>query len=275
MARRAKKTSLNFKGVEGKTLIPAGDYASKVVEVSVEKGQGDYNYFKWVFEITEGKYKGKKLFTNTSHNPAALWNLKNLLVALGVEVPDGEMEFDLEEFVDMEVTLVVDEDEYNGKPQSRVVDYYPSEGRGSDDDADEADDEEEDEKPVKKGKAKAAPKKGKAKDEDDEDEDEEEEEKPAPKKRGRPAGAKNKPKDDDEDEDEDEEEEEKVSKKGKGKKPKLKPIDADTLSEMDEDELTDVIDTYELDVDLDDYKTIKKKIAAVSAALDEIDMLTE
>lgn len=66
----------------------------------------------------------------------------------------------------------------------------------------------------------------------------------------------------------------KKSKKGKkGKKPPK--ISAEELGDMDVDELEDVVNTYELDVDLDDYKTAKKKINAVKEALDEADFLED
>lgn len=63
----------------------------------------------------------------------------------------------------------------------------------------------------------------------------------------------------------------KKAKKGK----ELPKLDGYEVSEMDEDELEDVIEKYTLDVDLSDFKTLRKKAAAVIDALESKDMLEE
>lgn len=76
-----------------------------------------------------------------------------------------------------------------------------------------------------------------------------------------------------EESDDEEDDEPKTKKKGKGKKPPQ--ISEDELADMDVDELEDVVNTYELDVDLDEFKTAKKKINAVKDALEEAGYLEE
>lgn len=71
---------------------------------------------------------------------------------------------------------------------------------------------------------------------------------------------------DDVDTDEEEEVEEKSSKKSKDKKTSSKKS-ATSVSDMDEDELQEIIEENGLDVDLDDYSSIKKKRAAVDEAM--------
>ena len=290
MARRPKKSStklsVNMAGVEARVTVPEGDYRVEVEEISREEGKNS-DYLKWTLKIVGGKFDGKKVYNNTSLAPQALWNLANFLTAIGEEVPDGEMELDLKELVGKECMVVVQHEDYEGKPQAKVADYYPVDGdaessdddeededekpakgkkskaKSKDDDEDD-DEEEEDEKPAKRGRGR--PKKAAKEEEADDDEDEEEEEKPAKRGRGRP---KKSAKDDDEDEDE---EDEKVSKRGKGKSKKV-VITAEQVDDMDEDELGDLIEKHDLDVDLDDYKTLRKKIAAVKEALEENDLL--
>lgn len=115
----------------------------------------------------------------------------------------------------------------------------------------------------------AAAKKGKGKksksDDDDEDEDDD---KPAKGKKSK------KSKSDDDDEDDDDDKPAK-GKKGKGKKSKPKKLDRDEVSDMDEDELQELIDEHDLDVDLDDYKKLPKKVSAVIDALEEEDLLED
>jgi hypothetical protein len=44
---------------------------------------------------------------------------------------------------------------------------------------------------------------------------------------------------------------------------------------MDEEELGEVIEKYELEVNLDDFKTIRRKASAVIAELEEKELLEE
>jgi flagellar biosynthesis GTPase FlhF len=264
-ASKKKTVSVNFTGVESRVLLPEDDYHVKVSEVTKEEGsKGDY--LKWVFEVTEGKFEGNKVYFNTSLTEQSLWNLKNLLTTLGVEVPNDELDIDLDELVDLEMMAAIAHENYEGKRQARLVDFYASD-ESAPAPADEDEDEEEEEKPAKKSSKKSS-----KKDEDEEDEEDEEEEEeeapPAKKKRGRPAKAKA--------EDEDEDEDEKPAKKAKGKKAKkLEPMDASEVQDLDEEELEEVIEKYGLDVEIDELKTLRKKVSAVMDALEEAGMLAE
>lgn len=130
---------VDFGGVESRVLVPEGEYKVKPVEVEKEDGD-EHPYYAWKFEITAGKYKGKPLYLNTSLSPKALWNLKSLLETMGIEVPDGPMELDLDEIIENgpEFGAVVEHESYNGKKQARIVDYVSAEdvdedGAGGDD----------------------------------------------------------------------------------------------------------------------------------------------
>jgi hypothetical protein len=83
------------------------------------------------------------------------------------------------------------------------------------------------------------------------DDDEEEDEKPA---KGKSRKAK---------EEEEEEEAPSRSSRGSKKSKKKSATPQDEIDGMDEDELADFVEEHELDVDLDDYKTLRKKRAAV------------
>lgn len=259
MARKPKKAAglkIDFSGVESRVPIPDGDYRCRVAEVTQEEGE-KADYLKWKFEVNDGsKYQGSPLYNNTSLSPKALWNLKNLLITLGVEVPDDELDIDLEELVDLELMVVVANESYEGKRVPRVVDFYEAEGEA------EAD-EDEDEKPAKKSKKAAA--------------DEDEDEKPAKRGRGRPK----KEEADDEDEDEDE----KPAKRGRGRPPKeektskkskkLDPVAASEVEDMDEEELAELVEKYDLGVELDEYKSMRRKVAAVIDALEDKELLED
>jgi len=178
--KKGRVINVDFTGVKsggGASKVPEGEYLVKVVEV--EEGTSEKSgksYLNWVLEITEGKYKGKRLYHITSLQPQALFNLRNTLEACGIEVPESPQDINLDDLPDYEMGVEVEIEEYEGKKRSKVVGTFPAEELDEDYDGDDdEDDEDEDE------------------DEDDEDEDEDEE--------------------DEDDEDEDEEDYEEMSLK--------------------------------------------------------------
>lgn len=234
MARRStkKKTvTVDFTDVEsggGGVKIPEGSYRMKVVKVEEDESSAGNDMFKWTFQGVEGKAKGKTFYQYTTLNDEALWKLRSLLEALDVEVPDGPMDIDLDDMIDRELIGIVQDDTYQGKTSSKMMDFEPIDGDGEE--------EEEEEKPARRGKGKNKPA---------EEEEEEEEEKPA---RG---------------------------SRRAGKSKKLEPIGADEVRAMEEDELEEVITKYDLEVDLSEFKTPRRKSSAVITALEEKEMLAD
>lgn len=149
-----KKIVIDMTGVEARKHIPEGDYRLKAVEATVEEGD-TAPYIAWVFEVQDGKGKGGKLYDNTSLSPKALWRLRTLLEAMGIDC-DGKLEVDLKAWVrdGGEFIGTVEHEEYEGKKRPRLVDVMPfdAEGDDSDDDGEEVKEEVE-EKTSKKGKA--------------------------------------------------------------------------------------------------------------------------
>lgn len=263
--RRGNVVTVNFKGVEGRILLPEDQYRVKVAEVSQEDGSAAA-YLKWKFEVSEGKFEGKPLYHNSSLSEQALWSLRNLLETIGVDIPDDEMDIDLEELVGKELMVTVTHEDYEGRARPRLTDFAPL-----------TEEEEEDDEPKAKKKGSGIKKNGEVPmdDEDDEDEpkskkksrrsrdeDEDEDEEEAPKSRKSKRASR------DEDEDEDEEEAPK-SKKSKGKKKRDVPT-AEEIGDMSEDELEEVIEEHGLDIDLKKFKTMTKKQNAVSDALEDL-----
>jgi hypothetical protein len=276
---------VNFKGVESRRTPPEGDYKCRVLEATSGVSSNKNDQIEVVAEIASGEYKGQKLYLNFALVEQALWKLHAFLTALGMDVPEDELDIDLSDLVDEEFLGVVTHETYNGKKRAKLTDFDSLDNYKGDDDEDEDD---EDEKPKSKKSAPAKKTKGKKKpadDEDDEDEDddedEEEDEKPSKKssKKAPAKKGKKKPVDDDDDEDDDEEDE-KPAKKGKkapAKKSKKKTYDRDDVEDMDEDELQELLEEAGLEdeVDLDDYKKLPKKVAAVIEALEEADLLDD
>ena len=132
---KSGKISVDFTGVETRVLLPEGVYNAVVDEVSMEEGD-KAPYLKWKFKTVDDdpKLNDKPLYNNTSLAPQSLWVLASLLDTLGVERPEGAMDIDLTELPGLEIGLIVEHEEYNGKMQSKVVDFTPANGEEGDGD---------------------------------------------------------------------------------------------------------------------------------------------
>lgn len=243
MARNRKKKSnvvtVNMKGVETRVTPDADQYLATVEEVTQEEGP-KANYFKWKFRVIEGQdtgdeFKDAALYTNTSLSENALFNLKGLLEALGEEVPDDDMELDLESFADKELGLVVENETFEGRRRAVVVDFFVA-------------DEFESSSSKKSNKKK------------DEKEDDDEKDDKKDRRRSRD-------KDDDKDDKRD------GKKGGKGKEPAK--LERKEVEESTQDELETIIEDNELKVDLSDFRTLRKMVAAVIDALEKEDLLED
>ncbi len=198
MARRKGKSggnslSVDFTGVDVKTLFPEDEYYGTLSTAKHDTEKGDHGKVVFNFEITRGKLKGKVIPLWCDLGPSSLWKLRNTLEAMGIDTPASKFEVDLdailEELGDTEFGLNVTVRTYNNK-MTNDVEVFPAEEGDLDDDDDD----------------------------DDEDSDD--------------AGEEDLPSEDE-------------------------------IKEMDEDELQEVVDDFDLDVELDEVKGRgKKKLAA-------------
>ena len=142
MAKRV--VNLNMKDVSVGGVIPEGEYIVTVDEVSIEESQQGNQYLKWVFKVLDGKQKGSKIYHNTSLLPQSLFNLKNLLIALGVPVPDKAFQLNLDECEGCNCGVTITHETYDGKKRTRVTDVFPLDASDveADDDGEEVDLEE-------------------------------------------------------------------------------------------------------------------------------------
>ena len=143
-AKNSAVLTVDMTGVEAGGVVAEGDYGVKVAKVEHKIAESSGKpMLVWEFDITEGGTG--KLWYNTSLQPQALFNLKNVLICLGVSVPDGKMKLDLDEYLDMECGVTVGHEVYDGKKRARIVDIWPlDEAEYKDDDEEEDDDDSED-----------------------------------------------------------------------------------------------------------------------------------
>lgn len=119
----------------------------------------------WRCTVTKGGYKGKHVYHNTSLQPQALFNLKQMMIACGVDPNrDRKVSQILTVLKGKSFQAYVADDEYNGRLKS-VIDEFVLEGEEVDDDDAEDDEDEPDDDEAE---------------EDEDDEEEEEDEEPTP-----------------------------------------------------------------------------------------------
>jgi hypothetical protein len=256
--RRGNTVSVNWGEAEISNYVTRpGVYAFKVTKAEAD----DEQIIMDAEVISEGPQEGKVNRTWFNLTPQSLWVLARFLEAIGEEIPDDEADLDLDEWVDKEFVAEVEENEYQDKVRLRIaatsfapIDEYeaPEEKKGSSKKSskrDEPEEEEEEEKPAKRGRGR--PRK-------------EDKEERTSKRRGR------------DEPEEDDEPEEKPARGSKGKKGKnLPPVTAEEVEDMSEEELDDLIAKYDLDADISEAKTLRKKCAIVLDELDAKELLEE
>lgn len=141
-----------------------GDYLATIKKAEFGKSgqkQTKQVVIQWTFD--DKPYKGNVIYDRHNLLPQSLWTLRNLLEAVGIKIPKGRFNLDLKKIIGKGAGITVTDDEYDGKMNSKVTDWFPA----SEFEADvmEEDDEEEDEVEDEDEEEDL--------DEDEEDEDEE------------------------------------------------------------------------------------------------------
>jgi hypothetical protein len=117
------KFKADFSNVgEGPGLsVPDGDYICKVSKITVEQGDKG-KYLKWEFTVGSGEHKGTKIYDNTSLTPQSLFNLRNTILACGIEVPKSAFAVDTDKYISKIVGITTGTREYtkDGKKKQAV-----------------------------------------------------------------------------------------------------------------------------------------------------------
>ena len=141
--RSSKAVKVDLSGVESsQKAIPEGEYVVSVNDASIESSSKGNDYIKFEFEVIEGSHKGAKLYHNCSLLPQSLFNLKNVLEALGFEIPTKAFDLDLSDLLGLECEVEVGHETYEGKKKARILEFINPEDSDAEDD-DEGDESEE------------------------------------------------------------------------------------------------------------------------------------
>lgn len=125
----AQKVKVDFSGVgEAKafdTIVP-GIYNVRVESIDILKAEGkEFPYLKWTLVITSPQCKGLHLYHNTSLAPHALFNLRDTLTALGMQIPKSAVTIDIDKFIGLGFTVETNMRPYNGEDKPNVKKVMP------------------------------------------------------------------------------------------------------------------------------------------------------
>lgn len=289
-----------------KAFEPGQEYAVRIVECTLEEGQKAPYFNLKLNGLEGGEYENSVMYHRASTGEASLWRLRPLLEAFGFDIPEGPLDLETSDFVGREAMCSTYLDRYEGGSSVKPDEFWPLEGgdddKGDDDDDKDFDLDELSDEDIEalaasmkvNGKTVSAKRKALAKlDVDDLAEAYEE-------------LSKDDDGDDDKDFDLDELSDDDVMKlaealelkartaararkaiagmddqdavaeawselsDGKGdSKDDGEPVSEDDIQEMSEDELEAVVERFELDVDLSEFKTLRKMKNAVIDAMEE------
>lgn len=154
---------------------PAGDYLMKIIAVDDHTSNKDNE--GWVFtcvvsnEARNARPATYPYYCNADEKNA--WKVRKLFVACGKPVPKKRVMVDPNKLVNAEFGAVLDDDEYEGRMRSAIVDVFPAEDMddspADDQYDDDVDDEEEAPPPRKKAAAKTTRRRAPEPDDDDEE----------------------------------------------------------------------------------------------------------
>lgn len=144
--RGSASVNVDLSGVEtSRKTIPEGVYTLVVDSATQKSSQGGNPMIVFEFSVAEGKYQGFKLYENCSLQPQALFKLKSVLIALGLDIPNKAFDLDLKDLIGMTCEADVGHEVYEGKKKARILEYIdPSDSDSDEDDSEDEDDDDTD-----------------------------------------------------------------------------------------------------------------------------------
>lgn len=122
--RSSSSVNVDLSGVEAsRKAIPEGTYEVVVNEATQKDSRDGNPMIAFEFEVSEGTYKGAKLYENCSLQPQALFKLKSVLLALGMDIPNKAFDLNLRDLVGLTCEVEVGHEVYEGKKRARILQY--------------------------------------------------------------------------------------------------------------------------------------------------------
>src|SRR5215212_5489633 len=87
--------------------LPTGKYHVAITDVEMReaKDNPDSKYLNIEFTVQDGQYEGRKLWTNASLLPHALYTIKGILEAIGMETTGNALDFEMDDLINEELVV--------------------------------------------------------------------------------------------------------------------------------------------------------------------------
>lgn len=102
--------AIDFSGVEEKDNLPVGSYDIEVEKAEVGKSKNGNRKVALTLVVTDGTFKGRKVFMHPVLEGGGLWKTKQTLRALGENVDDANYRLNPNRLVGKRAVAVVDEE---------------------------------------------------------------------------------------------------------------------------------------------------------------------
>ena len=136
--RSSSSVNVDLSGVEvSRKAIPEGTYEVVVNEATQKDSRDGNPMIAFEFEVAEGAHKGAKLYENCSLQPQALFKLKSVLLALGMDIPNKAFDLNLRDLVGLTCEVEVGHEVYEGKKRARILQYNDTEDTQDENEEDE------------------------------------------------------------------------------------------------------------------------------------------
>ena len=143
--RSSSSVNVDLSGVEAsRKAIPEGTYEVVVNEATQKDSRDGNPMIAFEFEVAEGAHKGAKLYENCSLQPQALFKLKSVLLALGMDIPNKAFDLNLRDLVGLTCEVEVGHEVYEGKKRARILQYNDPEDTQDENEEDEEEESVED-----------------------------------------------------------------------------------------------------------------------------------
>ena len=116
--------NVDFTGTTDSVDILPGEYIAQVRNIEKKEGT-NYPYLLFELTILSGAAKGLSINHICTLKPKGLFNLRNTLIACGLNVPKAAVRVDPKQIIGRKLGIVVGTREYEGKPYPQVKKTKP------------------------------------------------------------------------------------------------------------------------------------------------------
>jgi hypothetical protein len=124
MAKPLKKLSVDFSNTEssGPREIPEDNYLLVIDNVEEKESSAGNPMLAFTHKVSEGPYKGAKIWDNVSLTPQALWRFRSMLECLGMTA-DKKLDIDLNALKGKTFLAQISHEVYQGKNKPRITEF--------------------------------------------------------------------------------------------------------------------------------------------------------